>query len=101
MSAPDAPKQIEFVHSIHPDNAAYFNSLAPSSKDIRNARSTIQMICTTCRKSEEELGGQLRKCGKVRTSLLAAATKLILLFPAVSRRVVLLQRGMYGALMGD
>ncbi|KAJ7791263.1 hypothetical protein B0H13DRAFT_2173146 [Mycena leptocephala] len=64
MAVPNAPTTIEFTHSIHPDNAAYFNMLAPSSKDIRTARSHAETICTTCLKSEKDLGRQLRKCGK-------------------------------------
>jgi hypothetical protein len=65
MSAPNAPTQIELTHSVHPANEAYFKMLAPSSKKIRAARAGMQSTCTTCLKSESDIGRPLRKCGKV------------------------------------
>ncbi|KAJ7508900.1 hypothetical protein B0H11DRAFT_2184612 [Mycena galericulata] len=66
-SSPNAPTPIQFAPAIDPVNEMCFNLLAPSSKDIRSIRSRVQLVCSTCMKSEKDLGQQLRRCGKCQT----------------------------------
>ncbi|KAF8133531.1 hypothetical protein K438DRAFT_1787517 [Mycena galopus ATCC 62051] len=53
------------VVAFSPLDEALFNSLAPSSKDIRNHRKAIIMLCSGCGKTDGDLGQPLRKCAKV------------------------------------
>ncbi|KAJ6481977.1 hypothetical protein C8R45DRAFT_1003676 [Mycena sanguinolenta] len=65
MSSPNAACPIGFIHSVHPNNEAYFQALASSSEEIRTTRHNVHdMMCTTCMKTEKDLGQPMRKCGK-------------------------------------
>ncbi|KAF7364396.1 hypothetical protein MSAN_01100300 [Mycena sanguinolenta] len=65
MSSPNAARSIGLIHSIHPNNEAYFHSLASTSEEIRTMRHNVHdIMCTTCMKTEKDLGQPMRKCGK-------------------------------------
>ncbi|KAJ6465915.1 hypothetical protein C8R47DRAFT_1326374 [Mycena vitilis] len=66
MSTAPPPENVQYVHvhDIHSKSQKIFKATASSTKDIRANKKNIDMACTVCLKSEEDVGEELRKCGK-------------------------------------